>query len=323
MRHIVYNAKSELAAFVFEGYRDKDTSLIAYREMPGNWVGRIGRGVESSFRRTRLGLYPDAGTRSQLRGIAATDVVLFFAMENLNNIASVAKYMPARTRHVFLWNPVARIKRDLDHSRRQLDKLKQIVDTVHTFDQQDAATYGLQFTPQPYRHVTASADADIWQAFYFSGVDKGRLGLLLELKAAIAQLGMVPQFHVVPDKGKDYAPQLQAQLQARWIPYARNLLESQHAECLVEIVQEHQSGATLRSMEALFLQKKIITNRASAREDAFFDPDRVLVVERVDAAEIGAFMRRPFKPVDPALLAPHEIHAWVRRVAPLSHRAGR
>ncbi|MGC3985667.1 MAG: hypothetical protein QM777_13635 [Pseudorhodoferax sp.] len=323
MRHIIYNAKSELAAFVFEGYRDKDTSLVAYREMPGSWVGRIGRGVESRFRGARLGLYPDAGTRSRLRKIAPTDVVLFFAMENLNNIASVAKYIRAQTRHVFLWNPVARIKRDLDHSRRQLHKLKQIVDAIHTFDQEDAAAYGLHFTPQPYRHVAAPVDPDIRQAFYFSGVDKGRLGLLLELKAAIGQLGMTAHFHVVPDKGKDYAPALQAHLQARWIPYARNLLESQHADCLVEIVQEHQSGATLRSMEALFLQKKIITNRASAREDAFFDPDRVLVVERVDAAEIGAFMRRPFRPVDPALLAPHEIHAWVRRVAPLERRAAR
>lgn len=323
MRHIIYNAKSELAGFVFEGYRDKDTRLIAYREMPGSWTGRIGRGIESQFHRTKLGLYPDPGTRSQLRHIAATDVVLFFAMENLNNIASVAKYIRAQTRHVFLWNPVAKIKRDLDHGRRQVNKLKQIVDTIHTFDQEDAATYGLQFTPQPYRQVETPADADTRQVFYFSGVDKGRLGLLLELKVAIAQLGMAAHFHVVPDKGRDYAPQMRAHLQERWIPYARNLQESQHADCLVEIVQEHQSGATLRSMEALFLQKKIITNRASAREDAFFDPDRVLVIERVDGAEISAFMRRPFRPVDPALLAPHEIHAWVRRLVPLERRAGR
>ncbi|CAN7604917.1 hypothetical protein LJR039_004465 [Pseudorhodoferax sp. LjRoot39] len=321
MRHVIYNAKSELAAFVFDGFRDKDTGLIPYREMPGSWIGRVGRGVESRFRGARLGLYPDAGTRSRLRKIAPTDVVLFFAMENLNNIASVAKYIRAQTRHVFLWNPVARIKADLPHSRLQLHKLKQIVDAIHTFDQEDAAAYGLHFTPQPYRHVPPPAGAGSRHGFYFSGVDKGRLGLLLELKAAVEQLGMSAHFHVVPDKGKDYAPAWQAHLQAGWIPYARNLLESQHTDCLVEIVQEHQSGATLRSMEALFLQKKIVTNRASAREDAYFDPDRVLVIERVDAAEIGAFMRRPFQPVDPALLAPHEIHAWVRRLAPLERRA--
>nr|WP_145548235.1 hypothetical protein [Variovorax boronicumulans] len=323
MRHVIYNARSELAAFVFEGFRDQDTRLIPYREMPDSWTGRIGRGVESRFRGARLGLYPDAGTRQRLRKIAPTDVVLFFAMENLNNIASVAKYIRAQTRHVFLWNPVARIKGNLVHSRRQLHRLQQIVDAVHTFDQEDASAYGLHFALQPYRHVPALATPGKRHAFYFSGVDKGRLGLLLELRAAIGELGMSAQFHVVADKGKDYAPALQAHLQAVWIPYARSLIESQHADCLVEIVQEHQSGPTLRSMEALFLQKKIVTNRASAREDAYFDPDRVLVITRVDAAEIGAFMRRPFRPVDPALLAPHEIHAWVRRVAPLERRAAR
>ncbi|WP_156374606.1 hypothetical protein [Pseudorhodoferax sp. Leaf274] len=312
-----------MASFVFEGYSDEDTRLIAYREMPDSWMGRIGRGIESSLRGTRLGLYPDATTRRRLGTIASTDVVLFFAMENLHNIASIAKYVSARRLHVFLWNPVARIKQSLAHSRRQVAQLKAIADDIHTFDQDDAMAYGLHIAPQPYRHVPAlaGADAGIRPAFYFSGVDKGRLGLLLELKAAIEQLGLDHHFHVVADRGKAYAPPLRAHLQDHWIPYARNLRASQRAACLVEIIQHHQSGPTLRSMEALFLQKKIVTNRASARDDRFFDPDRVLVIDRVDAAEIGAFMRRPFKPVEPGLLAPHEIHAWIRQVAPLGGRA--
>ncbi len=322
-RHIIYNAASELASFVFDGYRDTATALIAYPEMPPGVLGRIGRGLEATARRARFGLYPDATTRSRLRAIAPTDVVLFFAMENLHNIGSVAKYVRARALHVFLWNPVARIRHDLSQSRRQLSKLLQLVDRVHTFDQDDAQTYGLQLVPQPYRHVQASLHADIRHDFYFSGVDKGRLGQLLALRAAIEQLGMDCRFHVVADKGRHYAPHHQALLQDQWISYADNLHACQHAACLVEIVQEHQAGPTLRSMEALFLQKKIVTNRVSARDDAFFDPDRVLVIERVDPALIAAFMRRPFRPIDPAVLAPHEIHAWIRRVAPLAAETDR
>lgn len=318
MRHIIYNARSELASFLFEDFQEPDTALIAYSEMPASAAGRIGRAVESRFPHLRIGLYPDAGARRRLRSIAPTDVVLLFAMENVNNIASVIKYIRASRVHVFLWNPVAKLKRDPRDGARQLARLKTLVSSVHTFDPEDAASHGLALAPQPFRHVPVPRGDDVPPTFYFSGVDKGRLGLLRELKAAIEHLGMSHRFHVVPDKGRAYGAAEQTHLQGGWIPYAQNLSESGQSACLVEVVQSHQSGPTLRSMEALFLQKKIVTNRASARDDAFYDPDRVLVMDRIDPTVLRDFMRRPFRPVAPALLAPHEIHAWVRQVAPLA-----
>lgn len=317
MRYIIYNARSELASFLFENFHDAQTTLIAYAEMPARILGRIGRGIESQFSRARLGLYPDAGTRRQLQAIEPTDVVLFFAMENINNIASVKKYVRARTTHVFLWNPVAKLKKDAQDGARQLARLKAICASIHTFDPDDTATHGLVLAPQPYRDAPGTSDDDAPPTFYFSGVDKGRLGLLLQLKTVIEQLGMRHRFHVVADARKAYDADQRAHLESHWIPYAQNLQESRQATCLVEIVQSHQSGPTLRSMEALFLQKKLVTNRLSARADAFHDPERVLVLDRIDADTLQSFMRTPFKPVDPALLAPHEIHAWVRRVAPV------
>ncbi|MFT3721262.1 hypothetical protein [Pseudorhodoferax sp.] len=313
MRYILYNSESELAAFILQGGVGEGTELIGYPEMPATVLGRIGRGVESLLPRTRLALYPDPRVGRQLRRITPADTVLFFAIENTRNIANLAKYIATRDMHVFLWNPIARLKGDAAGSVRQLARIKRLVRSIHTFDGRDAARYGLRLVPQPYRKVAPPPTGTQARCdFYFSGVDKGRLAILLELKAAIGDLGMRPSFHIVGDRHRAYTPQEQAHLAQDWIAYADNVRRSQQAGCLVEIVQEHQSGPTLRSVEALFLRRKIVTNRPSAREDAFFDPHRVLVIgDRVDRDALRHFMAQPFDPPRPALLAPHDIRTWL------------
>lgn len=317
VRYILYNGRSELASFVFEGFAQEGTVLVDYPEKPAGVAAKVGRALESFVPGAQLGLYPDPATRRKLRAIRAGDEVIFFAIENARNVGNLKKYIATPDVHVFLWNPVARLKTDAEHSMRQLDLVKHNARRVYTFDPEDARRHGLTLAPQPYRHVVAEPALEIAHDFYFSGVDKGRLPILLQLQSAIEQLGMRHHFHIVGDKGARYAPEHKRQLQERWISYTENVARSWRANCLVEIVQQDQSGPTLRSVEAVFLQKKIITNRPSARDDRFFDPDRVLVFDRVDAEEIRAFMGRPFQPVRPELLQPHEIHAWVRQLRSL------
>lgn len=85
------------------------------------------------------------------------------------------------------------------------------------------------------------------------------------------------------------------------------------SRCLLEVVQPHQSGPTVRSLEAAFFGTKLLTTRAAAVQDDLYTPGRVFVDGHDAPDSLGAFIRAPHPPIDPALLARHDVLHWHRQ----------
>jgi hypothetical protein len=62
------------------------------------------------------------------------------------------------------------------------------------------------------------------------------------------------------------------------LPYEKSLPYVKNTKCLLEIVQTHQEGLTLRMMEAMFFNKKIVTNNQNIKNYDFYDTRNIYIL---------------------------------------------
>lgn len=271
--------------------------------------------------------YFDAAYLEQLRAITPQDSVLIFGVENIKELRILSRHL--RTRHItlFTWNPVRDYQQNVWLRQLHLRALKGLGMRVVTFDPSDAQHYDLPLVDQVYRDVSAwlappCTAPEVEIDLYFVGQDKGRLALLCALREAATRAGLRCYFHITADKSRRYSPQQRALLADAPLSYADNLAWIACSRCLVEVPQSHQSGATVRSLEAAFFGKKLLTTRPSALHDTLYSADRVKVWEAVDssaaesAAEsecLAAFVTSAHHPIAAALLQRHDIGHWCQQ----------
>lgn len=321
MLYILSNFESPLTQFIFTGLQRDDVQLIQYHSKPASLAGKLTRWLEVQLPQQRLDWYYPAALRAQLDAIGPEDSVLIFALGNTKDMALLRKYLQGKQVHAFLWNPVLEhnTPKGIAKALERLAAIQSVTASIYSFDRADVAQYGLHYAPQPFRRIAPEANqAQAAQApvdFFFLGYDKGRLPLLMRLQQAADALALSCHFHILPDAGKTYNAAEQAMLSTGYLSYADNIALSQRARCLIDIVQATQSGATMRSVEALFLGKKLLTTRQLAVQEPDYDPSRTFILGEgeIDLQSLQQFMQSPLVPASEAIEDAHEINHWLQR----------
>jgi len=315
----VIGRSSELTDFLFEELGALEDVRVIEHPFPTKrpWSNLL-RAIEVYvLPRMSRSLYFDSGYIEQLRRIRPHDRVLFFTIDNRKDLQLIRKFIAARELAVWLWNPIRSIRCNALSRWWFLRWLRRAGIRCYTFDPRDAGDFGIGLTPQVFRHVpleTAGApDASPHPDVYFVGADKGRLGELRALESTLQGAGLSTQFHVVGDKRKRYSADECCWLQTRELGYRENLDHVKRARAVLEFLQPSQSGATLRYVEALFLDRKLITNNRAVRGAPGYDPSRFFILGEDDLAGIRQFIDCPLRPVSPQVLALHSIGSWVRQ----------
>ncbi|MBD5467254.1 MAG: hypothetical protein HDR21_03760 [Lachnospiraceae bacterium] len=177
--------------------------------------------------------------------------------------------------------------------RQDLDKLRSIFDVMVSADRADAERFSLEYVPNIYskRDFCGSKKA---VSLYYTGKNKsGREQILTEFVKRLREAGISFSFSLtgVSDTGKRKGIKEKA-----FRGYPEILREVQDAECLLEILEDRQTSMTLRYMEALCYNKKLLTNNQNIihlagydeRYMRIFDPNHVedidleFVRQRVD-----------------------------------------
>jgi len=174
-----------------------------------------------------------------------------------------------------------------------LEKWAGLFDTVYSFDSQQCETLGMaylhQFFPLGFSHAKAVA-ASYNQArkkALFIGREKGRGDALTRLADTLVECGCEVDFRILvderfPDKTSYHVTKL--------VDYRDYVLASADADIIVEINQSGQAGVTLRTLEAAYFGKKLITNNKSVRELSFYNPCNVYVLDEFQALSVEALM---------------------------------
>ena len=81
------------------------------------------------------------------------------------------------------------------------------------------------------------------------------------------------------------------------ISYFDNIEKVKQSDIILEIVQIGQTGVTLRSIEAILFNKKLITTNKSIKEYDFYNPDQIFILEDQNYSDIIKFLHTKFTPV--------------------------
>jgi hypothetical protein len=171
----------------------------------------------------------------------------------------------------------------------------------------------IELAEQVFRHDPMPADIARDIDLYFIGSDKDRLVELVRWNHLFEREGLRTHFHIVADKRRTYTPQEITLVTNAWMPYASNLELVRRSKCLLELLQGTQSGPTMRSIEALFFDCKLITNNASIVDCEFYHASRIFVIGRDRPEDLQAFLQSPVKAAGEELLRKHEIRSWLRK----------
>ncbi len=186
-----------------------------------------------------------------------------------------------------------------------IEEMTPYFDRIYSFDQAQCDELGMQHLNQFFPLGFAEAQvlaadkpkADAVQRCFFLGRDKGRSAMLDRLGNTLERHGCEVDFHIVRDSTSTPASRFHTDT---LLDYEANLKLSLAADVLIEINQPGQAGFTLRTLEAAYFGKKLITNNVSVRTTPLFHPSNIFVIDTEqlsETADLGAFLRTPFEPL--------------------------
>lgn len=317
MLHIIANDYF-LTHFLLESVSGRDDiSVILHPKRQRGFRRSLLKFLDTAFSRWQgKSLMYDTEYVERLKAINENDSVLFFGFEKLSELRIVCRFIKARKVTLFLWNPLLNRNR-LERQRRvYVESLKELANLC-TFDPDDAARFGLQLVPQVYRDVTSfqqeevTPDVDV----YFVGQDKGRLVELLRLEVLLHEAGLTTHFRIIRDNSASYAAEDLPHLSTQGLSYQDNIKMIRRSHCLLELLQNNQSGLSMRSLEAAFFGKKLITNNLRMAESELYDPARVFLIGRDDPERLRDFVMLPCPTVSQTVLDRHDFRYWCEQFA--------
>ncbi|MCZ2496975.1 hypothetical protein GN316_09415 [Xylophilus sp. Kf1] len=250
----------------------------------------------------------------QLEAIAPDASVLIFGIENIKDLRIVRKYLRTRRVSVFTWNPVMDYQQIPWVRRHHIRQLKGLGFKVSTFDPGDARRYGLSLVRQVYRPVDdlrepLAQDIDI----YFLGKDKHRFDRLQSLGRTWCDQGLHVRLLVIAEPGERHPPSAVVEVRQEALGYRENIALIQRSRCLLELTQANQTGLTIRCLEAMFFDRKLVTNNPLVRTLPFYDPARFFVLGQDDLSDMPRFLRAPLRPLSQDVLAGYAFPQWIRQ----------
>lgn len=308
-----------MADFILQGISGRDDVVIVpHRPRKGLWVTFL------KALRMKLGnprglwansIFPREMVRA-LRSVRPGDKVLLWGVENYKYTAIMAAEMKAGKIVSFLWNPMKRLLTDSAAKTRYISEMKRRGVELCTFDPIDAEALGAKLVPQVYRRTALSQPPEGKPRVFFVGYEKGREGALAELISALDAEGIEMDINVIRHKrfdGTERHPAIVSRLLDDVIPYDEVLRRIAGATAIIDMVQPGQRGITLRSLEALFYGKKLITNNPSVRNQPFYRIENVYLI-REDPRRLSDFLTEPYLLVEESIAARHDIVSWIDEV---------
>ncbi|MDY0277597.1 MAG: hypothetical protein RBQ97_05900 [Acholeplasma sp.] len=186
---------------------------------------------------------------------------------------------------------------------------------VATFDKGDSQKYNIVMLGQFYWLQKKSINMQN-NGFIFIGQDKGRKVDLEKLNMYLEMFNISFNCHIISPnksiltrKNKDVVD---------YDIYLERLLNS---EGVVDFVQRGQTGLSLRTLEAIFLNKKIITNNQAVKEYNFYNDKYIYLINDIDHIDEASFSRFLNETVPEKFyelyLKDYTFKGWIRKIESL------
>lgn len=228
-------------------------------------------------------------------------IIVFDTMVNSRYLIWLRQNHPDKRLILWFWNPIVNFKQYADVPRSV---------EFWSYSERDCEKYGIRHNTQFFFDCFAEgADKEASSdKVLFIGREKERLKKLLAVGRLFSKAGLDFEMHLVHTrstkaKGWRYEP---------YMPYDKVIELVRGAGSLLDYYTDPEAGLSLRTMEALFLGKKLFTNNAIIERCDFYDENNIYIFGK-NRETIAEFMKRPYKPVDPAIVNKYRLSRWLER----------
>lgn len=186
-----------------------------------------------------------------------------------------------------------------------------------SFDPDDCKKYHMNYNTQYFATISIPFDTKIKRDLYFLGADKGRKPLLEKMKMYCEQAGISTYFHIVADENSsDNSDTVISYMKP--ISYDKNIENVSDCKAIVDLPLAGQDGLTLRVMEALYLEKKLISFNQRVRELPFYNSQNIMVCDskdKIDVVKLKKFLCEPYQETEECKEAKmyYSFQKWMKR----------
>lgn len=177
------------------------------------------------------------------------------------------------------------IERRMNLYRDRLSWYKKKLDLIITTDRKDSEKYNIAFFPLFYSNNSLNKFREVKYDIFFVGRDKGRKKLVKGIKSEAEKNGLTTYFRLREGISGTTG-------RGSWISYEDILDSIDQSNCLLEILQENQSGISLRTMEAVIFNKKLLTNNKDIIHYSFYDKRFIQVFSEIKDIDINFIKER-------------------------------
>ncbi|OEY93837.1 hypothetical protein, partial [Acinetobacter qingfengensis] len=101
------------------------------------------------------------------------------------------------------------------------------------------------------------------------------------------------------------------------INFDENIQHINQADILIDVVNPIHHGLSFRTFEALYYQKKLITNNLLVRHYDFYHPNNILVWDGLDLSELSDFLAKPWIAIDAKIIQKYSFDNWIKNILSL------
>lgn len=145
----------------------------------------------------------------------------------------------------------------------------------------------------------------------FIGRDKGRMQLINRLLGRTECHGIKTYLYFIANnvfetfKHKNY--------KMKSLSYFKTLEIEKNSKAILELVPEGSAGITLRTLDALCLGIKLVTNNTRIIETSLYNEDNIFVLGYDNLQNLKGFLEKDFKPIDDEILMEYDMDHWINR----------
>lgn len=218
----------------------------------------------------------------------------------------------------YLWDSIARIP----GSARILDQF----DEVYSFDRIESIENPiLKFNPLFYReeYRQVASENNLPYSVYFLGwYHSDRLRLVKKIATFCDENGLKHNMKLYGGKFSFLLQSLiggelkgnRKLLTFRPLSARENMEGILGAHCSLDIAHPLQNGLTMRTIELLGAQKKIITTNCDIVNYDFYTPNNVLIIDRENPELNMDFFRSDYTPISLEVLEKYTLRSWLKRM---------
>lgn len=169
----------------------------------------------------------------------------------------------------------------------RIRRMLPLFDLVYAINHEDCKEYGFRYYPLIYSRFPLSKVKKMEQKsdIYFMGNNWDRDDYLHELYEKLTNNGIKCDFNIVGVKEE-------RQLYKKQICYNKpfsmeeNLAHSMASKCVLEIMHQTVHAVTARYPEAIYLNRKLLTNNPAVKFEKYYNPDYIQVFNSLEEIDI-------------------------------------